>query len=209
MKTTKLFSVTFIAVLLLISTTTFGQIRLGIRADVGVEKPSFSTDMFHVDNMNAFKVGPTVEFMLPAVNFGIEGAVLYANNKMDVRDVNENGIGSVVDEIDFHYIDVPVNLKYKIGVASPLKIYLAAGPYARFLVAKDDFTFAEIGDKVKAKDFQAGVNLGAGVNILNHLQVGVNYGIKLTDNYSVDQPQWDEAFNNKDGVWSLTATIYF
>jgi len=205
---TKLFTAIFLASLLLTSSAAIGQVRFGIRGDVVIEKPSFSTNVFHVENLNAFKIGPTMEFMFP-VNLGIEAAVLYSNNKMDIRDVDQNGIGSVVDEIDFHYIDVPVNLKYKLGIVSPLKIYMAAGPYARFLVSKDDFTFAEIGDKVKAKDFQAGVNLGAGVDVFDHIQVGVNYGIKLTDNYSVDTPQWDEAFNNKDGIWSLSATIYF
>jgi hypothetical protein len=35
--------------------------------------------------------------------------------------------------------------------------------------------------------FGAGVNLGAGVELLNHLQVGVNYSIGLTDNYSVNK----------------------
>ena len=40
-------------------------------------------------------------------------------------------------------------------------------------------------DQVKAKNFSAGLNFGAGVELISHLQVGFNYGLGLTDNYAL------------------------
>ena len=75
----------FLAIILAfstITTTSYGQIRLGIRGEVGLNKASFSKDAIEVENLNSFKLGPTVEVMLPAINFGVEASVLYNNDRM-------------------------------------------------------------------------------------------------------------------------------
>ena len=56
-------------VLLLTGGTASAQLRFGIRGEVGVNKPSFTKDLFSVENMNDFKVGPTVELLLPVADF--------------------------------------------------------------------------------------------------------------------------------------------
>ncbi|MDR2815696.1 MAG: PorT family protein [Proteiniphilum sp.] len=204
MKTNKLFLSSLILFLTMGSAAN-AQLRFGVRGEVGLNTPSFSKDVIKVENLNSFRLGPTVEFMLPVVNFGVEGAILYSNDRMNVKGLSEEGIQKVSN----HYLDVPVNLKYKIGFILPVKAYFAGGPYARFLVASDNFTWETIKDKVEAKNFEAGVNLGAGVELFSRLAVGANYGIRMTDNYSVNEPKWTDAFNGKKGSWSLTATVYF
>lgn len=185
-----------------IATTGYSQIRLGLRGEVGLNKATFSKDVIEVENLNSFKLGPTVEVMLPAMNFGIEASVLYNNNRMNVTN-DESTI-----EITNHYIDIPVNLKYKFGLIEPLKIYAAAGPYARIHISGDDINIDNVLEDANAKSFEAGVNLGLGVEIFKRVAVGVNYGIQLTDDYSTDEPKWSDALNNKDGVWSIQATVY-
>lgn len=189
-----------------ITTTSYSQIRLGLRGEVGLNKASFSNpkEAIDVENLNSFKLGPTVEVMLPAMNFGVEASVLYNNDRMNVNYDNSN----TPVEITNHYVDIPVNLKYKFGMILPVKIYAAAGPYARIHVGGDDIKFSNVTDDIKAKAFEAGVNLGLGLEVFSRLAVGVNYGMRLTDNYSADQPKWSDALNNKDGVWSIQATVY-
>ncbi|MBS1319920.1 MAG: PorT family protein, partial [Parabacteroides sp.] len=51
----------------------------------------------------------------------------------------------------------------------------------------------------------AGLNFGAGVELISHLQVGINYGLGLTDNYSAEK--YD--LNAKNRGWSVTAAILF
>lgn len=208
MKTKKLFLSSLI-LFLMVGTVANAQLRFGLRGEVGLNTPSFSRDAIKVDNLNSFKIGPTVEFMFPWVDFGVEGAILYSNDRMDVKSINEGGVETVVQEISNHYLDVPVNLKYKMGFILPVKVYFAGGPYARLLVSGDDFTYSEIKDKVETKSFEAGINLGLGAELFSKVAVGINYGIKLTDNYSVNQPGLDDVFNGKKGNWSLTAAVYF
>ena len=139
------------------------------------------------------------------MDFGVEASILYNNNKMDVAYLEDS---STPIKVTNHYIDIPVNLKYKFGLISPVKIYAAAGPYAKIHVGGDDIKFADVTDDIKAKTFEAGVNLGLGVELFKRLAVGVNYGIQLTDDYSTNQPKWSDALNNKDGLWSIQATVY-
>ncbi len=205
MKKNRLLVIALIVAFSTIATTGYSQVRFGLRGEVGLNKATFSKEAIEVENLNTFKIGPTVEIMFPVMDFGVEASILYNNNKMDVAYLEDS---STPIEVTNHYIDIPVNLKYKYGLISPLKIYAAAGPYAKIHVGGDDIKFADVTDDIKAKTFEAGVNLGLGVELFKRLAVGVNYGIQLTDNYSVNEPKWKDAFNNKDGLWSIQATVY-
>ena len=205
MKKNRLLIVALIVAFSTISTTGYGQIRLGLRGEVGLNKASFSKDAIKVENLNSFKIGPTAEIMLPVIDFGVEASLLYNNNRMNVEDD-----GSVWQKVEVtnHYLDIPVNLKYKYGLILPVKLYVAAGPYARIHLSGDDKKLSDISDDLKAKSFEAGINLGLGVEVFKRLAIGVNYGMQLTDNYSVNKPEWKDALNNKDGFWSIQATVY-
>ena len=203
MKKNRFLVIALIVAFSTIATTGYSQLKFGLRGEVGLNKATFSKDAIDVENLNTFKIGPTIEFMFP-MDFGIEASLLYNNNRMEVKD------GSALQDVEVtnHYIDIPVNFKYKFGLISPVKIYAAAGPYARIHVAGDNINFDEIIEDAKAKAFEAGVNIGIGVELFRKLAVGVNYGIPLTDNYSVNEAEWKDAFNNKDGLWSIQATVY-
>lgn len=206
MKTKKLFFSALI-LLLMIGGTASAQIRIGLKGELGVNKLSADyKELFSTENINGFRVGPTFEIMLPVTDFGIDAAILYSNEKMNIKGFNASNL---LDEVSNHYLDVPVNLKYKVGLFSPVKLFAAAGPYASIRLAGDEFKYNEIKDKVEAKSFQAGINLGVGAEVLRKVQVGVNYRIKLTDDYSVQEPDLKDAFNSKDGLWSITAAFFF
>lgn len=205
MKKNRLLVIALIIAFSTIATTGYSQVRFGLRGEVGLNKATFSKEAIEVENLNTFKIGPTVEIMFPVMDFGVEASILYNNNKMDVAYLEDS---STPIKVTNHYIDIPVNLKYKFGLISPVKIYAAAGPYAKIHVGGDDIKFANVTDDIKAKTFEAGVNLGLGVELFKRLAVGVNYGIQLTDDYSTNQPKWSDALNNKDGLWSIQATVY-
>lgn len=205
MKKNRLLVIALIIAFSTIATTGYSQVRFGLRGEVGLNKATFSKEAIEVENLNTFKIGPTVEIMFPVMDFGVEASILYNNNKMDVAYLEDS---STPIKVTNHYIDIPVNLKYKFGLISPVKIYAAAGPYAKIHVGGDDIKFADVTDDIIAKTFEAGVNLGLGVELFKRLAVGVNYGIQLTDDYSTNQPKWSDALNNKDGLWSIQATVY-
>jgi hypothetical protein len=195
---------TAILLLAMLSAPAFSQLRFGVRADVRLNNPTFSTDALKVENLTSYSAGPALEFMLPATGFGIDFALLYNNNRMNVHPA-----GTEAKEIVNQYLQFPVNVKKKFGLSVlPAKLYAAAGPYVGYLISGDKINISDIAEDVKAKNFQAGIGLGFGVEVWERLQIGVNYREKLTDNYAISKPDLNP-FNKKKTTWSLSATLYF
>ena len=136
--------------------------------------------------------------MIHALGLGIDAAILYAQKGMETDE--KSGVRT---SMKTSYLDVPVNLKWKFGLPI-VKAYLAAGPYIGFRVGGDKI-WEVLGDQIESKTFSAGLNFGAGVELISLLQVGVNYGLGLTDNYNAKKMD----LNGKNRGWSVTAAILF
>lgn len=212
MKKVKIIRNSMLIVLLsMLSLPAFSQVKFGVKADVGLNKPFFETEnVFEVENLTSYSIGPTLEMMFPfaVADFGIEASLLYNDNRMTVS--NLTGETRRSSDVSNRYLNLPVNAKAKFGLGMlPLKLFATAGPYAGYLISGDKIDFDDINRDIKAKEFQAGANVGVGVELLNMLQVGVNYSVKLTDNYALDDPNWRDPLNGKTQTWSITGAIYF
>jgi hypothetical protein len=213
MKTKRIFASVVILILIsALSTPVISQVKFGLKGSVGLNNPDFKTpnETFNVENMTSYSIGPAIEAMflpLGAADFGIEAALLYNDNRMTISRLQ----GEVGDtEVSNRYINLPVNAKLKFGLGLlPLKLFGTAGPWAGYLIDGDEFNIGDVTEGIKAKEFQAGANLGFGLELLNMIQVGLNYSVKLTDNYSEDIPNWSEPLNGKTESWTITGTIYF
>ena len=177
------------------------QLKFGIKGGVNISSVHMNSDILKADNVTGFQIGPMIETTIPLIGIGLDAAILYSQKGMDVK--SEAGTST---NVKTDYIDVPVNLKWKFGLPI-IKGYLAAGPYIGFRVGGDKFWEipGSVVGQVKAKNFSAGLNFGAGVELISHLQVGINYGLGLTDNYSAEK--YD--LNAKNRGWSVTAAILF
>jgi len=108
-----------------------------------------------------------------------------------------------------NYLEIPVNLAYKIDVTS-LKVYLQAGPYigiglsaaveAAAAGVSVDIDFGSADDEIKALD--VGLNFGAGIEV-KAIQLGLNYGLGLTNLENVEDEVW------KNRVFSVTIAYFF
>ncbi|MFA7493053.1 MAG: outer membrane beta-barrel protein [Proteiniphilum sp.] len=210
MKKVKIIRNSMLIVLLsMLSLPAFSQVKIGVKADVGLNNPAFNKDALKVENLTSYSIGPSVEIMFPfaVADFGIETALLYSDNRMTVSQI-EGGAWKDND-VSNRYLNLPINAKVKFGLGGlPLKLFAAAGPYAGYLISGDKINFSDIGDDIKAKEFQAGANVGVGIELLKMIQVGINYKAQFTDNYSLDEPNWKD-LNAKTETWSITGTIYF
>ena len=174
-----------VALLALMALPANAQLKFGIKGGVNISSVHFNSDVLKADNVTGFQVGPMIETTLPLVGVGIDAAVLYSQKGLETTSV-----GGVKTSMKTDYIDVPVNLKWKFGLPI-VKAYLAA-----------EFPFQV------AKNFSAGLNFGAGVELISHLQVGFNYGLGLTDNYSIEKVNLSDGAGKNRG-WSITAAILF
>lgn len=189
-----------VALLALLAIPANAQLKFGVKGGVNISSVHFSSDVLKADNVTGFQIGPMIETSLPLVGLGLDAAVLYSQRGLKAN----TGVSTTSMKTD--YIDVPVNLKWKFGLPI-VKVFVAAGPYIGFRVGGDkiwDIPGSVVG-QVETKNFSAGLNFGAGVELISHLQVGFNYGLGLTDNYSASKVD----LKAKNRGWSITAAILF
>lgn len=193
---------TFIALAFMLVSPIFGQksIRFGIRGGYDLMDQTLNHDIFNASNRTGYHVGLSLDAKLPLLPFGVNASVLYT--QQDIKDNDDYTYQKA------YFLDVPVDLTYTIGVGS-IGVVLSAGPYIRFNLDGGDINITGIADTYKAQTFQAGANFGAGVNLGEHLYVGVTYFTSLTDNYKETDPEFEEVFHKKPDRMALTATYFF
>uniref|UniRef100_A0AB33JAL8 Porin family protein n=1 Tax=Prevotella sp. GTC17259 TaxID=3236795 RepID=A0AB33JAL8_9BACT len=166
----KLLSTAVVVIALLFATNAQAQVKFGLKGGLNVTSMSFSEDVIQSSNQAGFYVGPTLKFTLPLVGLGVDAAALY-----DQRSAEVNG-----EKIKNQAISIPVNLRYNIGLGSLAGIYLAAGPQFGFNVGDDEFKWSDsksYQNMFQMKKSNFSVNLGAGVSLLKHVEVGFKYNI--------------------------------
>ena len=155
----KIFSTLVIMVCLLLAVPAQAQVKFGLKGGLDVSK----LDNKVGDNTTGFFVGPMVDVTLPIIGLGIDVAALYSQSGLDVNNENSEKLKS---------IEIPVNLKWTLGLGSTLGVYVAAGPQFGFSINDGWKQLMEESNKSFVS-----VNVGTGLKLLRHLQVGVNYNI--------------------------------
>lgn len=169
-------------------------IKWGVKGGVNMTKIDWDGGYDgNKDNSTGFFIGPMAEITIPIVGLGVDGALLYSQ-KGQKTDILVDGERYTVDAKQTG-LEIPVNLKYTIGLGSMLGIYFAGGPDFFF-----DFKEKEGIDR-KA---QVGLNLGAGVKLIQHLQIGINYQIPLGDSFKLAN-----AYGAKNKTWQISAAYLF
>lgn len=134
---------------------------------------SIDKKVFDSSNQTGFFIGPTLKFSLPLIGLGIDIAALYDQRSAKVSDAKENDGKETLKQ---QAINIPINLRYGIGLGSLTSIYFAAGPQFGFNVGdKDKKIFDEATWQLKKSTFS--VNLGAGVSLIKYIEIGANYNI--------------------------------
>lgn len=192
-------------------TTQAQGIKFGVKGGLNITKMSFSEDVFKSDNKTGFFVGPTLKLSLP-MGFGVDIAALYDERSADVSGglvKTEGGNDMLVyntesETIKQKSLQVPVNLRYNIGLGSMAGIYLAAGPQFGFPVADKVFE-TKVGE-YRLKDANLSINFGAGLTLMGHLEVGFTYN--LAAGKSGEFRNWDDV-DTHNNAWQISAAYYF
>ena len=192
----KIFGALMIAICIAMAMPAQAQIHFGVKGGLNLSKASFSNVSFKKDNFTGFFIGPMAEFKIPIVGLGVDASLLFAQRGIKVSEGNEDYT------VKQNGIDIPVNLKYTIGLGSLAGIYFAAGPDFYFDFAGNKTIEGVKTDKKKA---EVGINVGAGVKLLNHLQVGANYNIPLGDTAKLEGI--DGSFKTK--TWQVSVAYIF
>lgn len=147
--------------------------------DLSAMKGMSGKDIANLDNYTGFFIGPKMEVRIPILGLGVEAAALYSQKGMTIGD------GETFKQNGFQ---VPLSVKYGIGIGNIANVFIAAGPEFGFNMGQ---TSKVINDIVISQDGSAtgdikayvldkstlSINVGVGATLLNHLQVAVNYNI--------------------------------
>lgn len=170
----KVLSIVFLVAAMLFAANANAQIKFGLKGGLNVTSMSFSEEVFDASNKTGFFVGPMVKVTVPIVGLSFDAAALYDQKEADVKYAAEGELGKV--NVKQQSINIPVNVRYGFGLSSLANIFLFAGPQLGINVGNKNFKWNESSSySLKKSNFS--VNVGAGVTLLNHLQVSANYNI--------------------------------
>lgn len=191
-----------VAALLAVSAPAGAQIHFGIKGGLNVSSISLSKEIIQSYNVTGFHIGPMVEIMTP-LGIGVDGAIMYSQKGMEVR--TETALMN-------NYLEVPVNLKYKLWLLPVVTPYIAVGPYAEIRLGEGQSIWNNVHSQIESKSFGAGVNLAVGCELFERFQLGISYGLALTDNYSIDKIEYNGIntdINIKRKTLSVSAALLF
>ena len=192
----KLLSTLMVIACLALAIPAQAQIKFGVKAGLNVSKLHLSENIVSKDNRAGFFVGPTAEFTLPLLGLGIDGSVLY----------NQFGVESEKGTSTKKSIEIPINLRWTVGFSSLVGAYVAVGPQFGFNVG--DRWFDEV---CEFKKNTTSFNVGAGLKLLGHLQVGATYNFALKDNGKIHDDDIEDlaTIGFKQNTWQVSVAYLF
>lgn len=198
----KFFTLVVLVAATLVAIPAQAQFKFGLKGGLNITDMSFSSDVLESSNRAGFFIGPTVKFTLPIVGLGVDASALY-----DQREAKVKGTDNKLKQ---QAINIPINLRYDIGLGSLAAVYLAAGPQFGFNIGDKHQTLIEDVSDWKLNTSNFSVNVGAGVMLLGHLQVGANYNIvcgKTGEVTVLDGVR--EVVRGRSNTWQISAAYYF
>ena len=189
------------------------QFKFGVQAGLNLTNISdFSLSVPGVENAISsragFFIGPTVKFTLPVVGLSLDAAALYDQREAKAGD----------ETIKSQSIQIPINVRYGIGLGSMLNVFAFAGPQFGFNVGSDNKTWKDIQNNaydwtLKSSNFS--LNVGLGATIASKLQLKVNYNIAMGKTGDVEvKDAANTALNIATGkananAWQVSAAYFF
>jgi opacity protein-like surface antigen len=139
---------------------------LGFKAGLNMANLSTDQDDFESDSKLGFQVGAFYELAV-GEDLTVRPGLLYSGK--GANDPDSEG------DISLSYLDIPIDLLYKVPVGSN-HLGIHAGPYIGILLSADGGG-EDIKEFVKSTDF--GLNIGLGYELQNII-IDINYGLGLS-----------------------------
>lgn len=202
-------SVKRILVVLMVAMFSIGaanaQFRFGVKAGLNLNKLDFKNLGDNLDGSNGcgYTVGLMTEFQVPIIGLCLDASLMYT------RMNSELGISEFEVDKKFegakNFLEIPINIKYKFTlpvVNNFLSPYLFTGP--TFAIKLDKNTL----DYFKSKTCQVAWNVGLGVELFKHLQVGASYGFGI-NNVAKYVGADAQDLKVKNNYWTISAAYLF
>lgn len=194
MKTLKAVFAGVVLLLCFAATPAQAQFRVGPKVGVGISKLHLSDPVTNLDPANraGFTAGLMAEFTVPIIGIGVDVSALYVRRSAEYNDKSIN---------KREYIDVPLNLKWKMNIPvinNIIRPFLTTGPAFSFLTSKRGY------QSFRNKECDVAWNFGLGAELVRHLQIAASYGLGIKKAVEIDN-----RIDAKNRCWTITAAYLF
>ena len=176
-------------------------IHFGVKGGYNISQMTLGSEVLSTESRNGFFVGPVIKASLP-VGIGLDVAGLY-----DERDVELGGV-----RVKMKSINVPVNLRFNIGLGSVVGAYMTIGPQFSFSLGEKDFDLSETYSTLKSlrlSDSCLSANMGAGIYLTRHVEIGAVYNIAIDKTGELEHYTINDALQTHASAWQIVASVYF
>ena len=144
--------------------------------------------------------------------FGYRCFLLYSQKymKMDFSgEVDGENVNGSTPNKSMPYVEIPINLRYNFGFSSLVGVYLATGPQYNWYLGSRNLKYA--GESIGSLERSTfSWNVGAGVTLLSHLQVGVTYNIAMGETGKLGGVgDVIKEFDVKNNTWQVRLAYLF
>lgn len=208
------FSIIFLVAALCTGLSAQAKFGFGPKVGLNVNQLHFSgSELLDASNRCGFTAGLTAEYMAPIIGIGVDLSVMYTHMKTHVDFEYVDPAANYVNGMNAsgNFLEIPLHLKYKFNlpaVASIIKPYVFTGPSVAVKLSGDNSYFS-------TKTTQWGWDLGLGVELINHLQIGAGYtwGLNKLMNVTKMDSELDvitsDEIKVKNNYWTVTAAWMF
>jgi opacity protein-like surface antigen len=179
------------------------QVKFGLKGGLNLTNLSVDGINNAFSNKSGFYIGPTVKFTLPVVGLSIDGAALYDQRNAKIKGTDET--------IKLQSIQIPVNVRYGVGLSSVVNVFAFAGPQFGFNIGDKSKILSEMaGWSLKSSNISG--NVGIGATVFSKLQITANYNFQLSKSGEVEyiNENGDLATGKmKFNSWQLGLGYYF
>lgn len=177
------------------------QFRFGIKAGVNVSALHFDSKLFDDDNRAGFTGGVMAEFTVPLIGVGCDLSALYVRRNAQFM------VNNQVDKNNRDYIEIPLNLKYKLSIPvinNIFRPFITTGPSVAFLTSRK---YIEQAYKNHSCDFAW--NFGLGFELIKKIQIAASYSLGINKAVETLSNTATTTVEGKNRYWTVTAAYLF
>ena len=196
---------------LLVAAPAYSQFNWGIKAGVNLtgEPSSLKDTGFSREGKNGFFVGPMAKVIIPVLNIGLEGNLLYSQNEIEIYG----------ETLKSQSINLPLYLRYELTLPLVNRFiapFASIGPEFEWNIGDRSITLENVGElakrEYKISESNVSLNLGLGVTLFTHIQLHGNYNIALGKTADITETLADMKMQTaeiKTNTWQVSLTYIF
>lgn len=185
----------------------FAQFRYAPTVGVEISSLNFKQDLIDIKSAPGLRAGVNGEYMFPGIGFGLDIGAYYSmcGAKVNLGQKliwSADGYGN--DRVFLHYLEIPINLRFKWTRMQGLEEYIAP-----FVIGGPVFDFLLGHSNIKAMQYAGGtlgLRVGGGFELYRKWQVQVAYTWGMT--YALKTVKLDN-FSARNKYLSIALARYF